>query len=557
MQPIGGSAIPRRTLDVEDYIDIMRRHRGWIFGPFLVTLVASVVGVYMWPDSYESQATVRVVAQQVPENMVQSAVGQGMNQRISSMAQQIMSRTVLSNIINTFGLYPRERAKMPIEDVIEEMRLKKIKITPVANIGGGEGRTVPAFSVSFSYENRYLAQRVVQDLVTRFIDENIRNRSNATFQTTQFMKDNLDAAKKELDEIEGKLATFRTENNGRLPDQMNANMSQLNALQAQVTFLNGQLSRANQEKLQLENSIRITRDQIATLSKDTIEPAAIQAQQKNEKLAEVEREIANWENQLSAYKQRYTDTHPDVIFVTGRLNAAKVRRDELKKEETKEIAAAKKTDGTTQRLMRPETIREIRELENTVKRLQSAVEGKDLEISDLTKSLVRTNDSVRSYQGRIETVPLGERQFGDIIREREIAKEKYMDLDQKLAKAKIAEDMESRKQGETLELLDQASLPTYPTDPKRPLVISIGAAVGLLLGIAMAGAREMKDGSLKNLKDVRAYTQMQILGSVPLLENDFVVRRRKRLAWLGWTTASLAAVVVMSGSIVYYYVTKS
>ena len=121
MQPTENYGTPRRTLDVEDYIDIMRRHRGWIFGPFLVTLVASVVGVYMWPDSYVSQATVRVVPQQVPENMVQSAVNQRMNDRISSMAQQIMSRTVLTNIINNFGLYPRERARLPIEDVIDRV----------------------------------------------------------------------------------------------------------------------------------------------------------------------------------------------------------------------------------------------------------------------------------------------------------------------------------------------------------------------------------------------------------------------------------------------------
>jgi hypothetical protein len=131
-----------------------------------------------------------------------------------------------------------------------------------------------------------------------------------------------------------------------------------------------------------------------------------------------------------------------------------------------------------------------------------------------------------------------------------------VDLDAKYQHAQIAQDMETRKQGETLELLDPASLPLTPTEPKRPMIISIGAGIGLLLGIVIAGALEMKDTSLKNLKDVRAYTQMAILGSIPLLENDFVVRRRKRLAWLGWTTASLAAVVIMSGSVVYYYVTK-
>src|SRR5262249_50752387 len=136
------------------------------------------------------------------------------------------------------------------------------------------------------------------------------------------------------------------------------------------------------------------------------------------------------------------------------------------------------------------------------------------------------------------------------------AKMKYVEREEKLNRARLAREMEDRKQGEMLEQLDPASLPISPTEPKRPLVISIGAGIGLLLGMAVAGAREMKDTSLKNLKDVRAYTQMAVLGSIPLLENDFVVRRRKRLAWLGWTTACLAAAVISSGSIVYYYVTK-
>jgi hypothetical protein len=106
-------------------------------------------------------------------------------------------------------------------------------------------------------------------------------------------------------------------------------------------------------------------------------------------------------------------------------------------------------------------------------------------------------------------------------------------------------------------LLDAASLPQYPTAPKRPMVIGVGAALGLMLGVVIAAAREMKDTSLKNLKDVRAYTQMAILGSVPLLENDFVVRRRRRIAWLGWTTACLMAAVTMAGSVVYYYYRQS
>src|SRR5579872_178611 len=118
MHPTENYSVARRALDVEDYIDIVRRHKGWIFGPFLFCLVAAVVGVYLWPDTYVSQAVVKVTPQQVPESMVQSSIQQQMFDRINSMQQVILSRGTLTTIINNYGLYQRERTRMPIEDVI-------------------------------------------------------------------------------------------------------------------------------------------------------------------------------------------------------------------------------------------------------------------------------------------------------------------------------------------------------------------------------------------------------------------------------------------------------
>ena len=92
---------------------------------------------------------------------------------------------------------------------------------------------------------------------------------------------------------------------------------------------------------------------------------------------------------------------------------------------------------------------------------------------------------------------------------------KYDDLNKKRSQSQIAEDLERRQQGETLEVLDPASLPQSPTQPKRGHHYRRGRRMGLVLGLFLAGAREAKDTSLKNLKDVRAYTQLTILGSVP------------------------------------------
>jgi succinoglycan biosynthesis transport protein ExoP len=557
MQPTEGMSIQRRALDVEDYIDITRRHKGWIFGPFLFTLVVSVVGAYMWPDSYTSTAVIRIVPQQVPAEMVQAAESQRMEQRMSAMIQTVESRSVLTNIINTYSLYPKLRNQEPIEDVIEEMKGKNgIVISQLVNLSsGGERRGSPAYSISFTYDNRYLAQKVVGDLEARFLDESIRTKNSGTYATTEFIKTQWDQAKKELDAVETKLQAFQTQNNGRLPDQLDSNMRQLQALQLQMTNLGSQISRDNQDRLQLQSQIGIFKDQQASIAKEQpLEQQTREIQQKNLKLAEAERDVQALETQLNLLLQHYTDDWPDVRTARGRLVVAKQVRDDLLKEE----AATKKTEPAAApvKQQNPQQARELRDLDGRIRQLQTAVEAKDMEIAALNKEMTRVNDQTKVYMGRVETLPAGEREYGDLLREREIAKMKYVSLDQNLQKAQIAQDMEGRKQGETLELLDPPSLPLNPAQPNRPLIISIGAALGLLLGIVIAGALEMKDTSLKNLKDVRAYTKMAILGSIPLLENDFVVRRRKRLAWLGWTTASLVAVVIMSGSVVYYYVTK-
>jgi len=193
MQPTENFNISRRALDIEDYIDILRRHKSWVFGPFLLTLVASVVGVYFWPDRYESSAIIKIVPQQVPQNMVQSSVSQDMVDRINSMAATVLSRSELTKIINNYGLYPSQMKRLPTDDVVEMMH-SEVHIDPMM-VPGGSGRNVPAFTVRFAYENRLLDSKVVSEVVNRFISENLGSRSNVTSQSYQFFKDAADAAK--------------------------------------------------------------------------------------------------------------------------------------------------------------------------------------------------------------------------------------------------------------------------------------------------------------------------------------------------------------------------
>lgn len=553
MQPQDSLAATRRPLDVEDYIDILRRHKAWILGPLFAALVVSVVVAFLWPDTYVSTAVIRVVPPQVPETLVSTNVNGDLQGRISSLAQLILNRATLLNIITTKGLYKKELSRKPSDDVIEDMRAHDIKVVPLQlSLQQSErGPRYPAFEIQFSYNNRFTAQQVVQDLVARFLEENIREVSQETVSTTQFLRDQWDQAKKKLDAVEQQLSVFRSKNLGHLPDEQQSNYQQLNAMQAQMLNLNTAMNRVNQEKLLYENQLRIFREQLSSLKDPVVQEQVFQ--QKNDKLAEKDREIAQLENSLVAARERYKDTHPDVQRLLGLIASAKKQRDVMAKEEE-----SKKPDtaAPAARPANPQFIREQRDLDAQIQRIQGLIQAKDLEMEDYKKQAKDAESTIRSYQTRIESVPVGIKEYDELIRERELAKHEYEDLDGRLNRSSMSTALVNHQQGERLEQLDPPSLPQTPSEPKRPLIIAVGTGIGLILGLCLAGAREVKDTALKNLKDVRAYTQLPVLGSIPLLENDLVVRRRRRLAWLAWSTACLVGVVIMSSSVVYYYATK-
>ena len=86
------------------------------------------------------------------------------------------------------------------------------------------------------------------------------------------------------------------------------------------------------------------------------------------------------------------------------------------------------------------------------------------------------------------------------------------------------------------------------------LLVFAGGSQIAAVGVVLAGAKEVKNASLKNLKDVRAYTNLPVLSSIPLLENALLVRRKRRLAWLAWSSALIIGTVLISGAMYYHYV---
>lgn len=540
---------PRRPLDVEDYLDIVRRNKSWLAGPAFAGLVLAVVVAFLWTDTYVSEATIQVTPPQVPQHLVPSNINVEISQRVSAMASNILSRPTLTNIIQTYNLYPRERARLPMEDIVERMRSRDIRISPVTRLSTASRERASVFRISFAYENRILAQKVAADLAGRFIEDNIRVRSSQSVQTTEFLRDQLQQARQELDAWENKLAEFRVRHSGRLPDQLDRNLSAIRAFETQLAGINDAINRHSQERLMLESQIRIIRDQMAavTPARETVESPV-----RRERLAEVERQVVALETMLAGLRERYRESHPDVQRLERQLTGLRKQREALLGEE-----ATPGREEPRQRALSPEQLKNLRAAEAVIARLQSQIEAKTLEIEAKIKEQQNVQRLIRQYQSYIETSPLVEREYAELTRNRDLARARYEDLSKRASASEMATDLVARGQADRLELLESASLPERPAQPNRLLIIAAGLGAGLVAGVFAVGVREMKDTSLKSLKDVRAYTKLAILGTIPLLENDLVLRRKRRLAWLAWSAASLLGAAAMAGSVLYYYSSRT
>jgi uncharacterized protein involved in exopolysaccharide biosynthesis len=539
---------PGRQLDLEDYGGILRRNQGWILGPWFAALVISVVVAFLWPDTYISVATIRVAPPQVPESFVPANTNQDIQGRVNALVQLILDRATLTNIINTHGLYKSKLARMPLDDVVEEMKLNDIQVLPVRqslNAGQREAPQYPAFEIRFAYSERFTAQKVATDLVARFLEENVREVSQQTVSTTQFLQDRWEESKKKLDELEQRLSVFRAQNIGRLPEEQQNNYQQLTALQAQKLNLSMSMNRVNQERLLFENQLRIYRDQLASLK----DPNALEqaAERSDDQLAQKDHEIAQYEDSLVTARERYKENHPDVQRLVNLLAAARSERQGMLKQETAKPAPP------ASRPISAQFLREQRELEADSERTKGLILAKGVEMEDYRKQSSQLDSTIRNYEARIESTPVGIREYDELIRDRDLAKKDYEDLDRRVNSSALSTALQNRQQGERLEQLDPPSLPQTPARPKRVWMVSVGTSLGFLAGLCFAGLREMSTGALRSVKDVSAYSQLPILGSIPLFEGPGAVRRRKHAAWLGWSGASLAGVALMSASVAHYY----
>jgi len=471
--------IGHRQLTMEDYAAMFRRHKRTfillaILGPALGYLLCFVL-----PKEYTSQTVILVEQPAVPTSYVTDISSGDLKQRLTTLQEQILSRSRLEGMINKFSLYPRDRAQhVSMETLVDRLR-KKIVVTPVKPMAESNSTQLPGFTIKVTDRDPALAQKLCNEVASVFMQENQRVKHEQASGTTVFLDKRVEDAKAKLDDQDAKLAAFKGRYSGSLPDEQQANLNVLAGLNTQLDAATQALNRAQQDKSFAES---VLSQQVASQSGEN--PSA-------------QKQLADMQSQLASLLAKDTEDHPDVIRM--RQSIADLKQ--------KMASSQSASPATGPAVDTPE-----------IQQLRAQVHQYDAIMKEKTAQQRDVQRQIALYQSRLQLSPNVEEQYKILTRDYQTALDFYNGLLKKRSESAMVSDMNHQAESAEFRILDAANLPEGPSFP-NPLYFSLGGlAAGLALGVGIIALREVRDKTLRTEEDVEFFLQLPTLANIPSVE---------------------------------------
>jgi uncharacterized protein involved in exopolysaccharide biosynthesis len=182
------------------------------------------------------------------------------------------------------------------------------------------------------------------------------------------------------------------------------------------------------------------------------------------------------------------------------------------------------------------------------RQFQAEIEKLDRQIAAKEADVARLRQAVSDYQHRVEAVPGHESQLTDLMRDYETLQKSYSSLLAKKEESKISANLERQQVSEQFKILDPAGLPQSPFSPDRLKITLIGAALGLMLGVAFGAFLEYRDTSLRSEDEILRTLVLPVLAAIPILTAvaDRGRHRRVVVASVAATVLTIAGLAVVS-----------
>lgn len=467
------------------------QRRKWLMAVVFATgLTAFVAVARSLPDIYESTATVLVEHQQIPERFVGPSVTSELETRLQTLSQEILSRSRLRELIARLDLYPELRRTASPEAVATGMRRDiRLQFKETRESAGREATI--AFDVSYRGRDPDTVARVTNALAAFFVEENARIRERQTTGTTQFLRSQVDEAKRKLDQDEQRVRMFKLRYGSELPERQLANAAAIERLTTRLRMNMDAQFRAMERRDEL-----LSRTGEPTGVPGAPDPASARLLKLQQDLAEL--------------RMRLTDEHPDVLRLKAEIA-------DLERERSTASGKARSRPSDPTARQRAETLARV-----------------EAELEALRSEEQSLRGTIATYERQVEGAPQRGQELEQITADHEASKERYQLLQQRYEEARVAERLEQGQQGEQFRILDPALPAPGPVAPNRITLLMLGLFLSVAAAVGAAMLAEAHDTSFHTVHQLRAFTSVPVLVSIaPIITPADAGRRRLQLLLAG------------------------
>ena len=470
-----------------DYLSVLQRRKWWFIVPMALSVVVGLALVLFLPREYKSQAEIGIADPTLSPELLRGVQSFDAQERQRAVSQQLLSATVLERVVREEKIRPDQ----PVEETAGAMRARvEDNIVVPKPIGrAGDGREgIESFRLGYVDSSPERAQRIANRLAMVFVEENSKTKTQRAENTSEVLAQQLRNSQENLSRLQEQLRIRKQANMGRLPDQMNANISMVNGLRQQHDSLSLQL-RAEQDRLSMiEGQIDSMKQGSGGVTMTSTGAAAMQAAQNR---------INELQRQLTQYRAAgYTDQHPDIVQTKEELTVA--QRDMIS-------ARQQPSAGNADVLGADPAYRQKVQERDAAK----------LHIAQLQRQVAQALSQIGSYQARVESAPLVEQELSSLVQDYELERTRYTDLSAQHQKAMLAEDLARKQGGERFVVLNPASLPTSPDSPDLLKLMLLSLGMGFMLGTVAVVGREFMDRSVHDARVLQNEFDVPVLGEIP------------------------------------------
>jgi polysaccharide biosynthesis transport protein len=498
---------------VSHAVEMFRRRQLVAILASAAVMASAVSFAVCLPDLFRATAVV-LVARPISEAFVRPAVNGELESRLHVIKQEILSRDRLTDLITRFDLYPELRARAAMDSVLDQMRRDiDIELNGPEQVSGR--KTTVSFKLSYTGANDKTVADVTNALAAFYVDQNANIRSEEATRTTEFLRAQLNATRKQLNQHEQEMRAYTSSHHGELPQQVDVNLAALERLNTQLRLNGERQLKLLEDREKLTDGLTITRDSVTgerTAVADS-GPDRIELMKQN----------------LQLLEGQFNSRYPDIVRLKAEIAVAERERgDGLAREREANSASAAQKSAVLPAAARLRTL-----------------EGLETEVERLKKDEVVLRQSITTVEQRLEAVPEREQEFSRLTRDHQASKGLYDSLLKKLDEAQLGENLETDRHGEQFRLLEDALPPSAPVAPNRPRLIILGLMLALAAGVGAVLAAEQFDPSFHNVEELRNFTKVPVLASIPRISRRYPHRALRPAL----TMASIVAVIAIFATV--------